>query len=91
MHACIMTGKYINASECSHRKAYDAQNVQSPKLTQKIAPGRKHPCAFSSSRCHQGWRILRSRLDHGFTPGYFVIGESPFFHKPDIHQLPGGR
>jgi len=30
-------------------------------------------------------------LDHGFTPGYFVIGESPFFHKPNIHQLPDGR
>jgi hypothetical protein len=27
-------------------------------------------------------------LDHGFTPGYFVIGESPFFHKPPIMELP---
>jgi hypothetical protein len=21
-------------------------------------------------------------------PGYFVIGESPFFHQPDVHLLP---
>ena len=30
-------------------------------------------------------------LDHGFTPGYLVFGESPFFHKPDIHELPKTR
>ena len=26
-------------------------------------------------------------LDHGFTPGFFVIGECPLFHKPTIVQL----
>jgi hypothetical protein len=27
-------------------------------------------------------------LSNGFTPGYFVIGESPLFHKPTILRLP---
>jgi hypothetical protein len=26
-------------------------------------------------------------LNHGFTPGYFVIGECPLFHKPTVFQL----
>jgi len=26
-------------------------------------------------------------LDNGFTPGYFVIGECPLFHKPTMLQL----
>lgn len=81
--------KYINVSEAA-QKAYDAQHGESPKLTQKIAPGESIlvPLVFEVP---QGIKHAALTLDHGFTPGYFVIGESPFFHKPDIHQLPDGR
>ncbi len=77
--------KYINVSETAQR-TYDAQHGESPKLTQKLTPGESivSVLVFEVS---QGITHPALTLDHGFTPGYFVIGESPFFHKPDIHQL----
>jgi hypothetical protein len=80
---------YINVSEAA-QKAYDAQNGESPRLTQRISHGE----SFLSVLVFEvPQRITHPAitLDHGFTPGYFVIGESPFFHKPDIHQLPNSQ
>jgi len=79
-------GMYINVSD-SAQKAYDTQHGESPKLTQKIAPGESIVCILVFE-APQGTTNPTLTLDHGFTPGYFVIGESPFFHNPDIHQLP---
>jgi Domain of unknown function (DUF4352) len=78
-------GTYINVSEAA-QKAYDAQHGESLKLTQKIAPGES---IFAVLVFEVPQQITRPALtlDHGFTPGCFVIGESPFFHKPDSHQL----
>jgi hypothetical protein len=80
---------YINVSEAA-QQAYDAQHGGSPKLTQKIAPG-ESILSVLVFEVPQGIMHPALALDHGFTPGYFVMGESPFFHKPDIHQLPGNR
>jgi hypothetical protein len=80
---------YIDVSEAA-QKAYDAQYGESPKLTQKIAPG-ESALAVLVFEVPQRITHPALTLDHGFTPGYFVIGESPFFHKPDIHQLPNDR
>ena len=77
---------YINVSEAA-QKTYDAQHGESPKLTQKIAAG-ESTLAVLVFEVPQRIRHPALTLDHGFTPGYFVIGESPFFHKPHIHQLP---
>jgi len=79
---------YINVSEAV-QKAYDAQHVESPKLTQRMAPG-ESTLVVLVFEVPQRITHAALTLDHGFTPGYFVIGESPFFHKPDIHQLPDG-
>lgn len=78
--------EYINISDAA-QKAYNAQHGESPKLTQKIAPGES---VLVSLVFEVPQRITHPALtlDHGFTPGYFVIEESPFFHKPNIHQLP---
>lgn len=80
---------YFNVSEAA-QKAYDAQHGESPRLTQRISPGE---CILTVLVFEVPQRITHPALtlDHGFTPGYFVIGESPFFHKPDIHQLPNGQ
>lgn len=78
---------YINVSETAQR-AYDAQHGESPKLTQRIAPG-ESVLSVLVFVVPQTMMRPALTLDHGFTPGYFVIGESPFFHKPDIHELPG--
>jgi len=80
---------YINVSETA-QKAFDAQHGESPKLTHKIAPGESTLVSLVFEVPQQITHPALT-LDHGFTPGYFVIGESPFFHKPDIHQLPNGR
>jgi hypothetical protein len=82
-------GTYINVSEAA-QKAYNAQHGESPRLTQRISPGES---ILSVLVFEAPQRITHPALtlDHGFTPGYFVIGESPFFHKPDIHQLPNGQ
>jgi hypothetical protein len=80
---------YINVSEAA-QKAYDARNGESPSLTQTIAPGESIHSVLVFE-VPQSITHPALTLDHGFTPGYFVIGESPFFHKPNIHQLPDGR
>lgn len=82
-------GTFTEVSE-SAQKAYSAQHGESPKLTQKIAPGETILCTLVFE-APQGTTRSALTLDHRFTPGYFVIGESPFFHKPDIHQLPNDR
>jgi hypothetical protein len=78
-------GTYINVSEAA-QKAYDAQYGESSRLTQKIPPGGSTLSVLVFD-VPPGMTHPALTLDHGFTPGYFVIGESPFFHKPDIHQL----
>jgi hypothetical protein len=82
-------GTYINVSAVA-QKAYDAQHGESPRLTQRIAPGESIDSVLVFDVPQRITHPALS-LDHGFTPGYFVIGESPFFHKPNIHQLPDGR
>jgi hypothetical protein len=79
-------GAYLNVSAAG-QNAYAAQHGESPKLTQKIAPG-ETIMSVLVFEVPQGMLHPAFTLDHGFTPGYFVIGESPFFHKPDIHELP---
>lgn len=79
------SGTFINVSPAA-QKAFDAQHGQSPMLTQRIAPG-ESILSVLVFEVPQGMMHPSLTLDHGFTPGYFVIGESPFFHKPDIHPL----
>lgn len=79
---------YINVSQAA-QQAYDAQYGDSPSLTQTIAPG-ESVLAVLVFEIPPQFTAPSLTLDHGFTPGYFVIGESPFFHKPDIHLLPNG-
>jgi hypothetical protein len=80
---------YINVSEAA-QKAYNAHYGESPRLTEKIAPGES---ILSVLVFEVPQRITHPSLtlDHGFTPGYFVIGKSPFFHEPNIYQLPDDR
>ncbi len=78
-------GTYVNPSVAAQR-AYNARYGESPILTQKLAPG-ESTVSVLVFEVPPGMTHPALTLDHGFTPGYFVIGESPFFHKPDIHRL----
>ena len=80
---------YINISEAA-QKAYNTQYGESPRLTRRISPG-ESILSVLVFEVPEKFTYPALTLDHGFTPGYFVIGESPFFHKPDIHQLPNVR
>jgi hypothetical protein len=78
-------GRYFAVSDEEHHK-YEAAHGASPKLTQRLNPGE----SMSSVLVFKVPGDIAKpalTLDHGFTPGYFVIGESPFFHKPPILQL----
>ncbi len=79
-------GEYFKVSEQA-QSDYELQHGKTPQITQKLAPGESIVSvlvfAVPLNVTHPGLV-----LDHGFTPGYFVIGESPFFHAPEILQLP---
>jgi len=79
-------GRFFNIFEPA-QQAYEAQHAESPKLTQRLAPGES---ILSVLVFDVPGNITTPTLalDHRLTPGYFVIGESPFFHKPDIFLLP---
>lgn len=79
------TGRYVNVSEQA-QKEYETMHGKTPQLTERLAPGE----SIQSVLVFDVPQVMKRpglALDHGFTPGYFVIGESPFFHKPDIFQL----
>lgn len=77
-------GSYFNVSEQA-QKEYDTTHGATPRITERLAPGE----SIQSVLVFDVPQDIRPglALDHGFTPGYFVIGESPFFHEPDIFQL----
>lgn len=79
-------GKYFEVSQ-SAQESYEAEHGASPKLTQRLAPGQSIESVLVFD-LPQPVNNPALTLDHGFTPGYFVIGESPFFHAPDTLQLP---
>ena len=79
-------GRYYAVST-EAQTAYERAHGPSPRLPQRIAPGE----TINSVQVFDvpGSVVQPSlTLDHGFTPGYFIIGESPFFHEPDLLTLP---
>jgi hypothetical protein len=76
-------GKYFTVSDADQH-AFESLHGPSPKLTQRLDPGQS---ILSVLVFEVPGEITHPALtlDHGFTPGYFVIGESPFFHKPPHH------
>lgn len=79
-------GQYFAISTEAQRD-YEQEHGKSPMLTQRLAPGEsiESVLVFDVPRSIVHPSLT---LDHGFTPGYFVIGESPFFHGPDLLTLP---
>ncbi len=79
-------GKYFAVS-AQAQQAYELEHGKGRGLSQRLAPGEsiRSVVVFEvpQSVMHPGLT-----LDHGFTPGYFVLGESPFFRGPDIITLP---
>jgi hypothetical protein len=82
----LWNGNRFYQPSAEGQRAYAAEHGESPSLTSPLAPGQ-------SLLSVQVYDVLRPSpplalvLDHGFTPGYFVIGESPILHKPTRIQL----
>jgi len=68
------------------QRAWDQTHGPTPPLTARLAPGESilSDQVFDLPADAAAHALI---IDHGFTPGYFVIGESPLFHKPTIQQL----
>lgn len=79
-------GQYVPISMQGQR-AYELEHGKSPTLTQRLDPGESIQSVLvfdmPPNMAHPSLT-----LDHGFTPGYFIIGESPSFHGPDLLKLP---
>jgi hypothetical protein len=71
----------------SAQNAWEVAHPENAPLTSRLLPGQ-------SVLSNQVFDVPKDALDlalvlsHGFTPGYFVIGECPIFHKPTILRLP---
>jgi len=78
-------GRYYKVSSTG-QSAWDEANGPTAKLTSRLRPD-------ESIVSDQVFEVPASAndpglvLSHGFTPGYFVIGECPLFHKPTILRL----
>jgi len=79
------SGKYFEAMPNGQR-AWEAANGETAKLTIHLSPGQ-------SAQSIQIFDLPKDSstpalvLSHGFTPGYFVIGACPLFHKPTVLRL----
>jgi hypothetical protein len=77
--------KYYGVSPQGER-AWEADNGETARLTARLQPG-------DSVLSVQVFDVPKEIsapglvLSHGFTPGYFVIGECPLFHKPTIVRI----
>ena len=68
------------------RQAWQTANGPAVPLTSRLTPGE----SILSTQIFDVPRDVAKPalvLSHGFTPGYFVIGECPLFHKPEILLL----
>lgn len=69
------------------QRAWEEVHAETRALTTRLAPGES---VFSDQVFDVPPQAtnLSLVLSHGLTPGYFVIGECPLFHKPTILRLP---
>lgn len=80
------SGRYFEVSSAG-QSAWEATHAQSSAaLTTRVWPGQN----FLSDQVFEvpaQSKNLGLVLTNGFGPGYFVIGESPLFHKPTILRV----
>ena len=94
LRAKLWDGAHYCDVSAAGQKAYLATHAGSAPLTARLSPGKTvlsvqvFDMPFTQAR-DGSWQVssLQLVLDHGFTPGYFVIGESPWFHKPTVIKL----
>jgi hypothetical protein len=78
-------GKYFEKS-ASGEQAYVSERGPTANLTERLRPGESVE-SVQVFDVPPGVSGLGLVLDHGLTPGYLVIGESPILHNPTVIQL----
>jgi hypothetical protein len=79
------SGKNYEVSPAGER-AWKAANGETASLTTRLGPG-ESVTAVQVFDIPAGASTPGLILTHGFTPGYFVIGESPIFREPTLMRI----
>ena len=87
LRAELWDGKNYFDVDPTGKHSYVEATGDATPLTVGLAPGEK-ATSVQIFDLPTGAKPLGLVLDHGFTPGYFVVGECPLFHKPTIIRLP---
>jgi hypothetical protein len=86
LHALLWSRSRTYGISSIGQGAWEATHPQTASLTSRVVAGK-------SSYSDHVFDVARQETDlglvlrNGFTPGYFVIGECPLFHKPTILRL----
>lgn len=86
LHARLWDGRGYRGESALGRRAYAAANGAVPPLTARLQPG-DSALAVALFDAPASAAPLGLVLDHGLTPGFLVIGESPWFHGPALIRL----
>lgn len=86
LQAALWSPKRVYQISPDGQRAWDAQHAENVPLTVRLNPGQSvfSDQVFDVERDDPGDGLV---LSNGFTPGFFVIGECPLFHKPTILRL----
>lgn len=86
LRARLWDGRGYREESVPGRRAYAAANGAVTPLTARLQPG---DSALGVALFDQPGSAapLGLVLDHGLTPGFLVIGESPWFHGPALIRL----
>jgi hypothetical protein len=68
------------------QRALEAAKGETPRLTARLQSGESVESTQVFDLPAESANVGLV-LSHGFTPGYFVIGESPLFHKPTVLRI----
>jgi hypothetical protein len=86
LHALFWeAGKSYEVSS-SGQRAWEAVNGETSSLTTRLGPG-ESVTTVQVFDIPAGASTPGLVLTHGFTPGYFVIGESPIFREPTLMRI----
>ncbi len=86
LHALLWSPIHEYRVSARGQSAWDAAHAENLVLTTRIKPGQSVLSDQVFDVAPQA-ADLGLVLSNGFTPGYFVIGECPLFHKPTIFRL----
>jgi len=86
LHAELWSPDHEYEVSPAGQRAWNETHAENLPLTTRLGPGQSFLSdqVFDVDGPAEGLGLV---LSNGFTPGFFVIGESPLFHEPTILRL----